>query len=96
MGKLQIVGSGRRSPAGPCWADMGQGKGIIFLLDGEGEGTVTGLLWVRLSRKTKSVDLKDRKCRPLQEGESDDKGGALVGSTNRASVMHLTHSGPTG
>lgn len=37
---------------------MGQGKGIIFLLDGEGEGTATGLLWVRLSRKTKSVDPK--------------------------------------
>lgn len=96
MAKLQIVSGGQRSPAGPCWADMGQGKGIIFLLDGEEEGTATGLLWVRLSMKTKSVDPKDRKYCPLQEDESDDKGGALVGSTNRASVMHLTHSGPTG
>lgn len=78
---------------GQTW---GQGKEIIFLLDGDGEGTVTGLLWVRLSTKTKSVDLKDRKCRPLQDGESDDKGGALIGSTNQAPIMHLTHSGPTG
>jgi hypothetical protein len=41
------------------------GGGIIVVLDGEWEGKVTGLMWVRPSTKTKSLNFKGRKSYPF-------------------------------